>query len=569
MMKKIVCLLMCGAMLIAFLSACGGSGNGGQQAQATTTAAAATSAAAEGETVAAAEAVAEATSEAATEETAATMDLTTSQAPAAAATSAAVTEPSGEKITIIMQRPLWGSADPDFPPNVRIREAIRDILGFDVQVVGQVNPDDANEKPNLMLAAGEQLDIFQTDFDPANYWEKYRKMDAIIPLNDLLDQYGQDMKASMDPISLQLLSDKDGNIWGLPDEQNSVTACLYVRKDLMDKYGLETPVTIEDYEHMMQTFIDQNNDEGFVGFFSAAWNLDIAFAGAFMPFPGGNGVKYINDKGELVPSFMHPTYKDFLAKMAEWYAKGYVHKETATLQYQQAVDIAGSGRAALQLDWVSGGFGVQAEGLGLTANVPEAELMVIAPPQGAYNSGVVSSSTVSCNIMITSSCKHPDLAMQFLNWSQATDEGWLMCKYGQEGIDWYWVDKANNILQYTDLEPDVERMGYAIYCSTRLNKFSNKYFVGDNLGKLATEFMHDKSRYPSMMPPDEGVMYDLSRFKAENLINPLNSYIEQEKLKIIMGQNPVDEWDNVVAKWLADGGQTLIDDYTEQYNELK
>lgn len=484
-----------------------------------------------------------------------------------AQTTAAVTAAAAEPVTIVMERPLWGG-DPASAPNMRIREAIKKKLNIDVQVVGQLNPQDQNEKPNLMLASGEQLDIFQTGFDPSNYYDKYKKQDAIIPLNDLIDKYGQNLKKAVDPNSFKLLTDKDGKIWGLPDESNPVTVCLMIRQDLLDKYQLAKPVTFEDYENVLQTLKDKEKDEGFVGLYGDS-SLDLCFAGSFMPVAGGVDTKYLDSDGKLKPNYLHPGYKDFLAKMQDWYKKGYIHKEIATLQYQQASDIIASGKSALFVDWVSGGFGVEAEGIGLLKNVPNAKLSIVVPPKGTETGKVVAGSPVSCNIMITKSSKYPDLAMKFLDWSQATDEGWLLTKYGEEGIDWNWLDKSKNLLKYTDKKPEEERYGYPIFCSTRLNSFVNKYSVDTTESNDATAFMSDSAKYPSVFPPDAFTMYDLAKFKSKDLMNSLQTYIQQERSRIIMGQKPVSEWDNVIKKWLADGGQQLIDDYTEQYNASK
>ena len=264
---------------------------------------------------------------------------------------------------------------------------------------------------------------------------------------------------------------------------------------------------------------------------------------------------------------MHPNYKEFLAKMADWYKKGFLHKEFATMQYQQAADLAFGGRSGLFVNWISGSFKSNVDRL--KNSVPDGELIVIAPPKGPAGRLIKKGLPITSNIMITKSSKYPEKSIEFLNWSMATDEGWLLSRFGEEGYDWNWIDKNKNILNYTDKKVDVDRYGYAIFCSTRLNKFVNKYNIGGMVDSEATAFVHDENKYPTKNPIDLLVIYDVNKMKSKDKLNSMSTFLNEAKYEIIMGQEQVSSWDNVIKKWLELGGEEYIDDITEQFNAQK
>lgn len=482
-----------------------------------------------------------------------------SQDTSAAASSLETAGVPEEPVKIIMQRPLWNNSDPSAAPYVRIREKIKERINVDVEIVGQQNPADQYEKPNLMLAAGEPLDIFQTPYGAPKDWRRYSQEDSIIPLNELLEKYGQDLLKNIDQGALKACTDADGKIWALPDEMNPVTTVLMMRQDWLDKEGLQVPETFEEYESVLKVFKDTYKSEGFVPFWPGA--EENCFLGSFIATGDQN---YKDTDGKIKPYYMNSAYKDFLAKMADWYKKGFLHKEFATMQYQQATEIAFGGRSGLFTNWISGTFKDNIDML--AKNVPDGQLVIAAPPKGPAGRMITKGLPITSCIYITKSCKNPEAAMKFLNWSMGTDEGWLLTKYGEEGMDYNWVDKEKHIIDYTDKKADVERMGYAIFASCRLNTFVNKYSVGSTINNDATLFLHDNSKYPSAYSIDINVIYDTSKMNSRDLITSLDTMRLEERAKIIMGTKPVSDWDNFITNWLKTGGDKYIDDLTQQFN---
>lgn len=467
----------------------------------------------------------------------------------------------GEVVTIIMERPLWSNADPASPPKVRIREAIKKAINIDVEVVGQPNPSDQYEKPNLMLAAGEPLDIFQVPTSAVKGWRKYKADGVIIPLNELLDKYGPDLKQKMEPSGVALNTDNEGKIWSLADEQPPMPQYILARKDWMDKQGVTMPAfpTIADYERLMEAF-KKEGDVGFVPSWRGAF--EGMAAGAYIPTANAN---YVDGDGKLKPYHTHPGFKDLLVTMKRWYEKGYLHKEYFTMTYQQFNELARGGKAGLFITWA--GLAWTGEVDMLKKNVPTGDYVYLNAPKDKVGPMMIYGSVPTADIMITKSSKHPDAAMKFLNWSQATNEGWLLTKYGQEGLDYVWVDKAKGLLKDAD-KPAEDRYPYAIFASTRLLQFQLK-FTTSLANAEGGQFANDPKRFPAMNAADMGVIYDNSKFKSKDQLTALGTLIAEAVAKVVMGQQPLAEWDAALDRWYKMGGNDYIDDITAQYKAQK
>ena len=113
------------------------------------------------------------------------------------------------------------------------------------------------EKLNLMIAdASEQLDIIM--MNPTwESWGRLAENEQIIPLNDLLDEYGQDIKTAFSgelEWLLDPMTDADGNIWALPRALETTSNPTYIRKDWLDQAGLDIPTTFEELEEVLAAF---------------------------------------------------------------------------------------------------------------------------------------------------------------------------------------------------------------------------------------------------------------------------------------------------------------------------
>ena len=113
------------------------------------------------------------------------------------------------------------------------------------------------EKLNLLISdPSEQLDIIM--MNPTwESWGRLAENGQIVPLNDLLDEYGQDIKEAFSgdlEWLLDPMTDEDGNIWALPRALETTSSPTYIRKDWLDQTGLDMPETFDELEEVLAAF---------------------------------------------------------------------------------------------------------------------------------------------------------------------------------------------------------------------------------------------------------------------------------------------------------------------------
>lgn len=131
----------------------------------------------------------------------------------------------------------------------------------------------------------------------------------------------------------------DGKLMALPETNISDgPQLLWLRKDWMDKLGLEEPKTLEDAEYIIEQFVAQDpgeNGEGnTIGLaceneicgelgYNYEYHLDILFA-AYDSYPQ----QWMKDEGgNLYYGGVQAQTKEALAKTREWYERGIIDKQ--------------------------------------------------------------------------------------------------------------------------------------------------------------------------------------------------------------------------------------------------
>lgn len=134
---------------------------------------------------------------------------------------------------------------------------------------------------------------------------------------------------------------QDGKVYGMAISPNLTEGqVLLIRQDWLDKLNLKAPTTIEEFETVIAAFTnddpDGNGKNDTYGFdfsgkdsYNTGWVSDSvmifsAFTGKSLPG------QWYNDNGKLTYGSVADGTKDALAKLQDWYSKGYLNKELAT-----------------------------------------------------------------------------------------------------------------------------------------------------------------------------------------------------------------------------------------------
>lgn len=260
---------------------------------------------------------------------------------------------------------------------------------------------DYDQKMKVLTASGTPMDILFTSSWAFDYVQNARK-GAFKPLDELLDQYGKELKSTIDPAFLAG-SKVDGRNYGIPANKELPAQEVWrFNKNAADKIGadIKSATTLESLEPLLKAAKEKQPD-----LIPFAINKD------HMPVVPYD---YIIEKLPMVVKFdtkdykienvlETPEMKQALKTMRKYYQTGYISPQAATIPSTD--DLMKSGkwfldRAATQPfadNLWSSSYGYP------VVSTPASESVI-------YNWSVMGSLQA-----ISANSKHPDKAMQFLN----------------------------------------------------------------------------------------------------------------------------------------------------------
>jgi putative aldouronate transport system substrate-binding protein len=124
---------------------------------------------------------------------------------------------------------------------------------------------EARDKLNLMLSSGDLPDAIMGFYNisPAQL-QVYGQQGIFIPLNDLIEKYGPNIKNGFAqyPLAKEVSTAPDGKIYGLPEINDcyhcSMSQKLWIYKPWLDKLGLKIPETTEELYQVLKAFKEKD-----------------------------------------------------------------------------------------------------------------------------------------------------------------------------------------------------------------------------------------------------------------------------------------------------------------------
>lgn len=429
---------------------------------------------------------------------------------------------NGEKVEKVVFAMVSFNRIPDDYSHVV--KAINDItipkigVELDLQVY---SPADYQQKVNLALQSGEQLDIFTTLGQFANYASK----NQLLPLEDYLADHGQQLTAKLEEDFGPGLLDSttiNGHIYGIPvnkgmslptnfvydaalleelgykkEDINSISDLTPIFADLKAKYPDVTPFGP----------INVNpSDTNLMLYLKGQYQID------FLADTSGVGV-VIGDSGKVVNIFETDEFKESAAVIREWFTKGYLQKDAATTTVPFS-EMIGSSRGFSMLGGYSGNEAAKA----LSAQIgKQIDMQRISP----YYFDTNAVNLVSW--LVNSRTEVPEAAVKFLNLLYTDEQVINTILYGVENVDYVRVGERH--VNFPEGK-DANTVSYTAMLSTGLvGSESLQYQLeGVNLSDLQVKLDENKSTPRS---PYLGFVFDQNDVKVQvsTVTNVVNQYL--------------------------------------------
>lgn len=420
----------------------------------------------------------------------------------------------------------------------------------------------AKEAINVLLASGELPDMLEYDWAsfPGGP-EKAISDGYILRLNDAIDKYAPNLKKYLSEhpeIDKQIKTD-NGSYYVFPFIQGDDELRTYqgpiVRKDWLDELGLQVPVTIEDWHTVLKAFKEKMGIEAPLTFLGVPNPLFGIESGAFV---GAYGIKkgFYLDQGHVKYGPLEAGYKTFLALFRDWYAEGLIDKNMATVDTKTLDSNMISGRSGASI-W-NAGAGIGTWQPSVKETVPQAQFVPAPypvlhkgekPKFGQRSHAYMGSGGVA----ISSKSENVEIATRMLDFGYSP-EGHLLFNFGIEGVSY---ELKDGYPQYTDIilrNPDKLAPSQALAMYNRASYFGpfiqdrrylEQYYLlkeQKDAVKIWSNTDADRNMLPQI-PKTEQESTELSAIMLD-----VTTLVDEMSLKIILGIEPVDSFDDYAAQ---------------------
>lgn len=449
-----------------------------------------------------------------------------------------------------------------------VEAAINAITEPEIGVTVTLEPIDfANlaSEQSLMISSGEKLDLIVSVGTGVS---SLVNSGSIIPLDDLYDQYGGDIKNACG-IAVEGGGYYDNTLYGIPNAYIQGESYGFVgRKDIFDKYGITIdPDKMYTYEELEEMFATIKEGEGSSFYMLANITnttdlFTIMYPVDTLGATTSSGVLLFDqndpdwsDDTTIVNEFATEEYAEYADMMYRWAQAGYIAPDAASNTDTTETLVMG-GNYLGQMNWTTPGV----EESFSTGTGYEMVAVHIVPPY------MVGSRFQNILWSIPITCENPEKTFQFLNMLYGDNDLDTMLQFGLEDVSYEVVEEDEYGDRVIEFPEGLD--------STTVPYYQAAGVYGDRLS------------WPVMAPSPVGLNQTLREFNDTiTLISPAMGYCfvtdsvqtEYAAVQSVVSQyvpiisagaiDPATEIPEFIAALEAAGINDIIEENQRQFNE--
>lgn len=484
--------------------------------------------------------------------------------------------------TTCRQKPAYdqGFVNGDDILNNPYTRYVEEVVNVRREIAWEADPNTYPQKLALSVASGDIPDVMFVD----------RKMYKQLIQNDLIQDMGEAyekctspfLKEKYDSYGERLFQEctVDGKLMGLPETTiygNGVYLC-WIRTDYLDKVGLEIPQNIEELKAAAKAFVENDvSGTGETIGFSVNTKMK-EYASTFFYADGNYPGWWVNGEGEkAVYGSTLPEMKTTLERLRDMYADGILDKEFAIRKDEDRNAMIASGQTGIFFGgwWPSAAMG------DCVVNNKEADWAPIAIKNTEGGLAVPEADPVYQILVVNKNFEHPEAIVKahnvYFDAIRGNGDGKRIYDEIAEtcpNIDWgvgpvplncddydaikLLTDDLNQALEKGDksaMKVQSQSMNFDIIMEERNNP---KQSAGNYVMAMARTVGSEAitADYITINPTAYFGTTETMTNKWANL-----QKLEDEMfVQIVMGEKPIEYFDEFVTQWYALGGQTITDE---------
>ena len=426
----------------------------------------------------------------------------------------------------------------------------------------------------IVLASGDYPDMMETDF--RNEWPRVIKElaedEIILPLNDLLDQYGPNIKAARPHPNDWYRPLPDGEAYAIQTRGNPYKKehGFLARVDWLENLGLSMPTSLDELYNVARAFTFDDPDQdgkqdtfGVDGGYLGSGRGRLSFLLYATAVHGVMQNHWNEVDGKLVWWAVHPGTLEALKYMRRLYQDGLMDPEFPILDrddWRERVELDQYGLqfwALTQVDehWTQWWPGV-------VRNLPHAEfdwIPIFEDQQSRQRyPGTGHKYRSRRNIVLFSQLAHPNKAIELVDYL-ASPEGASLAEFGLPGV--HYKEEEGRILPLAPILDEEQRKQAGTYLYM--------WFFRPSVVTVSNPFVQEGlDLYASHVV--DPIIEEVTPAQTE-YARALEDFRVSTFMEIQTGTNiDVDAvWDRFLRDWHAKGGQEWTDEMTEAWQMMQ
>lgn len=409
-----------------------------------------------------------------------------------------------------------------------------------------------DQRTNLMMTTGEEFELIAIMHDTKGP-QLLAANGGIIPIDDLLEEHGAELKASM-PDWIWESAQIGGETLAIPNfwvDTAFSDGMISMRSDLLEENGLQPPTSPEELINaasVIQANWPEDNKSVYVKMLSEpAFYLHPTYE--TYPFTVVENMIYVDQEGNVKSWIETDEFKQDVTFMRNLYEQKLVHPDILTVP----IEVMNQEEIAGRYLYRQGDVGISDD---VKARFPNAEnkayYLTDKPKFRAdalRNSNGVSSTT-----------KHPEAAIQFMNWLYSSQDNFDLVTYGVKDV--HWKDTGNHrkdILKRNQNGGASYEVANWLIGHVEMNRYANN-FDEERLARRTT-ISEDAENSITI-----GFNFDPSNVAAEyaNTMAEMKTSVEPLRFGVVSYEQA---FSGILANMKAAGLDKVVAEYEKQFTE--
>lgn len=446
--------------------------------------------------------------------------------------------------------------DPNTDPSV---QRISEMTGYEIEYT-LLPKENANEKLMLELASGNDYDLVRVD---SNQFSQLLGQNALMPLDDLLEQYGDNIVKSGSERAWESAR-LDGKTYGMPHEEGRDLENPYginmkgiaIRTDILDELGLDVPNDVDSLYETLKAIKEAKNIAPLTGLGGFE---DIIGSGFDIP-----GAEWSIVDGKVVPRIKLPQTKEYVSFMSKLYKEGLIDPDWSFNTDENAKQKLVSGNAAMLSQLWFWDVPIMLESL--KQNNPSAAMKYITPLNGSDGlPNIAVSLGAGTYDVIPKTSKHAEDAIKFTNLRSDPDT-FVKTYIGEEGKHYeikdgrYYpilpaFDELKNSSDFVGLPPS--------------NKFEMWQARARKTPEMAEAYEELNRNLSKEMLVVDYYAYANSLPEIQKYRSALSKKESDFYIKAMTSDNPEEMLEQFIKEWESEGGSEMEAAMNKWYQENK